>query len=58
MTLPKFQPGDRALHKNNQLDSREVVEVIGTKITLRIGTVVTDPVPMSNYWRIPKRPRP
>lgn len=45
-----FQVGDRALHKNNQLDSREVVAVVGDQIVLQIGTVRTDPVPAENYY--------
>lgn len=55
MTLPKFQVGDYADHKYADLDPRPVVAVEGTKIRLQIGTVITDPVPMSNYRRIPAR---
>lgn len=56
MTLPKFQPGDRALHKYRELDSRPVesVSLDGKMIRLRIGTIVTDPVPAANYRRIPQ----
>lgn len=54
MTLPKFQVGDLAEHKYQELDARPVASVEGTKIRLRIGTLVTGPVPMSNYRRIPK----
>ncbi|MDP9820421.1 hypothetical protein [Nocardioides massiliensis] len=48
-----FQPGDMALHVNNQLDARPVESVEGEFIRLRIGSLVTDPVPASNYHRIP-----
>lgn len=47
-----FQPGDLALHVNNQLDARPVETVEGDSICLRIGTVVTPPLPASNYHRI------
>lgn len=48
-----FQPGDLADHKSGQLDPRPVESVEGEFIRLRIGTLVTDPVPASNYRRIP-----
>lgn len=51
----EFQPGDRALHKNNQLDPRPVEAVEGDTIRLRIGSIVTDPVPAENYHRIPMK---
>lgn len=54
MTNP-FQPGDRALHKSGSLDSRPVEAVEGSMIRLRIGTLVTDPVPAANYIRVPRR---
>lgn len=54
MTKNLFQPGDRALHKSGTLDSRPVESVEGNMIRLRIGTIVSDPVPASNYTRIPK----
>lgn len=49
-----FEPGDWALHKNNQLDAREVARVgtaeDGTRvITLDIFGTETDPVPAANY---------
>lgn len=47
-----FRRGDRALHKSNQLDSRPVAKVEGNKIYLQINTLVTDPVPASNYIRV------
>lgn len=53
MSANPFQPGDRALHKDGHLDSRPVESVHGPYIRLRIGSVVTDPVPASNYRRIP-----
>lgn len=49
-----FEVGDRALHKNNQLDSREVVAVRGGFIVLRIGTLNSGWVPADNYDRILK----
>lgn len=52
-TKNMFKPGDRALHKSNQLDSREVHSVEGGKIRLLIGDTVTEPVPAAHYWRIP-----
>lgn len=56
MTMAKWQPGDRAAHKYQDLDSRPVVSVSENRrwITLRIGSIVTPPVPSSNYRRIPK----
>jgi hypothetical protein len=59
MTLPKFEVGDLAEHKFRNLDARPVHSVEGTRIRLYIGgtgpkTVVTDPVPASNYRRVPK----
>lgn len=50
-----FQPGDMALHKNNQLDARPVESVEGDTIRLRIGSVVTSPVPAANYTRVGAR---
>lgn len=50
----RFKPGDLADHKSGRLDPRPVESVIGNSICLRIGTVVTDPVPASNYRRIPR----
>lgn len=50
-----FQPGDWALHVSNTLDSRPVASVEGDMIRLRIGSIVTDPVPASNYHRIPTK---
>ncbi|AWN04706.1 hypothetical protein HOT29_gp088 [Microbacterium phage Squash] len=43
--------GAWALHVGGHLDSREVVEVSKNKraIKLRIGTLVTDWLPASNY---------
>lgn len=43
--------GAWALHVGGHLDSREVVEVSENKkaIKLRIGTLVTDWLPASNY---------
>lgn len=52
MTAAKFKPGDMALHKSYSLDARPVESVEGNKIRLRIGDIVTDPVPASNYVRI------
>lgn len=58
MTLPKFQPGDLAEHKvrDGILDPRPVhaVSANGRWLKLLIGSHVTDPVPASNYRRIPK----
>ena len=53
--LNPFKPGDLALHKNNQLDARPVEVVEGDQIRLRIGSIVTDFIPASNYIRIPKK---
>ena len=50
----QFQPGDYADHKSGTLDPRPVESVEGDTIRLRIGTVVTDPLPAANYRRIPK----
>lgn len=51
-----FKVGDWALHKSNQLDSRQVVavgEVDGEPvIDLQIGAVRTGPVPAANYWKV------
>lgn len=47
-----FKPGDWALHKNNQLDARQVVEVIGDTITLDIFGKPTPPVPAANYLKV------
>lgn len=49
-----FKPGDMALHINNQLDARPVESVEGDTICLRIGSIVTEPVPASNYVRLPR----
>lgn len=46
-----FQPGDMALHKNNQLDAREVAYVGGSLIRLRIGDLITEAVPADNYTK-------
>ena len=47
-----FAVGDRALHTSNQLDSREVVDVLEENmIALAIGSQVVD-VPAENYWRV------
>lgn len=56
MTLKKnpFKPGDMAVHKSNTLDARPVESVDGDNIILRIGTVLTPPLPHTNYRRIPK----
>lgn len=46
------RPGDMALHKNGELDPRPVEDVLpGTPmlITLRIGTIVTEPIPARQY---------
>ena len=51
-----FEVGDLALHINNQLDARPVEAVEGDKIRLRIGSLVTEPIPASNYHRIPAKP--
>lgn len=51
-TKNPFQPGDWALHVNNQLDAREVCAVGGDMIRLRIGESVTPPVPASNYVKV------
>ena len=50
-TLNLFKPGDRALHKNNRLDSRPVTRVRGDKIELLIGSTKVW-VPAENYIRI------
>lgn len=50
----RFQVGDMADHKSGPLDPRPVEAVDGRFIRLRIGSVVTDPVPASNYRRIPR----
>lgn len=55
MARNPFKVGDLALHKSNDLDARPVEAVEGSKIRLRIGTLVTPPVPASNYVRIPAR---
>jgi hypothetical protein len=34
-----FEIGDRALHRNNQLDSRPVIGVLGDEIAIQIGTL-------------------
>lgn len=52
--MAKFKVGDLALHKNNQLDSRLVAAVEGKNIRLQIGTIITDPVPASNYLNLSK----
>lgn len=52
-TANPFQPGDLADHLSGRLDPRPVESVEGAFIRLRIGSVVTDPVPASNYRRIP-----
>lgn len=46
------QPGDMALHRSGDLDSRPVEDVLPGRpllITLRIGTLVTNPVPARQY---------
>lgn len=53
MSKNQFKPGDWASHKYRDLDAREVKFVEGDMIRLRIGTLVTDPVPAENYRRIP-----
>lgn len=50
----RFQPGDLADHKGGHLDPRPVESVEGNYIRLRIGSVVTEPVPAANYRRIPR----
>lgn len=52
--MARFQPGDLADHKSRQLDPRPVESVEGDFIRLRIGSLVTDPVPASSYDRIPR----
>lgn len=52
MDANPFQPGDMALHKNNELDARPVEGVAGSWITLRIGSMVTAPVPAANYVKV------
>lgn len=47
-----FKPGDLADHKFRDLAPRPVESVEGDMIRLRIGTLVTDPVPAANYDRI------
>lgn len=50
-----FEVGDWADHKSGDLDPREVAEVEGAHIRLRIGPeTVTDLVPADAYDRIPK----
>lgn len=51
----QWMPGDRALHRSNSLDARPVEAVEGKMLRLRIGTMVTDPVPASNYWNVSPR---
>jgi hypothetical protein len=51
MTNP-FKPGDRALHRSGTLDSRVVESVEGDMIRLRIGDLVTEPLPARRYRRI------
>ena len=51
-----FKPGDRALHKSNQLDSREVAEVSGAMIRLVIGSVPDCWVPAANYDKVGEKP--
>lgn len=50
--MAKFKPGDMALHKSNTLDARPVESVEGRMIRLRIGSVITDPIPAANYWNV------
>lgn len=55
----KWEPGDWALHRNNQLDSREVAEVdrTGSRVWLRliIGDVPDCWVPAGNYANLGPR---
>lgn len=53
--MARFQPGDLADHKSGSLDPRPVESVDGDFICLRIGSVVTEPLPASNYRRIARR---
>lgn len=48
-----FRPGDLADHLSGQLDPVPVESVDGDTIRLRIGDLVTEPVPASDYRRIP-----
>lgn len=47
----QVRPGDWADHKSRALDPRRVATVdhASATITLQIGTLVSDPVPMGNY---------
>jgi hypothetical protein len=47
----RVRVGDMALHKSNTLDPRPVAEVDHAARTVRlaIGSVVTAPIPRSNY---------
>jgi hypothetical protein len=47
MTEPR--PGDWALHRNNQLDAREVARVEGRYVWIFIGASKAGPYPRENY---------
>lgn len=53
MTMANWQVGDRADHKMGHLDPRPVAEVSENRrwIRLQIGTLVTDWIPSTNYYR-------
>ena len=43
------KPGDHALHKSNQLDSRPVARVEGRLVWILIGDTEAGPYPRENY---------
>ncbi|HEY8881961.1 MAG TPA: hypothetical protein VIM47_01025 [Dermatophilaceae bacterium] len=43
------KPGDQALHKSNQLDSRPVARVEGRLVWILIGDTEAGPYPRENY---------
>jgi hypothetical protein len=45
----RVKPGDLALHKDNQLDAREVARVDGDSIWIWIGRDPFGPYPRENY---------
>lgn len=50
--MADVQPGDMALRRGGDLDARPVEDVLGGKpflITLKIGTITTDPIPARWY---------
>lgn len=49
-----FVVGDWALHVNNQLDSRKVVEIRDRMIRLEIGDLPDVWVPAANYTVVPR----